>query len=73
MEHETWKLFKAEVEKLQGVQALRLREIVQGVATIDAEYQFSTENLADRLTELKSVKLKVTEISANRLKLKVAQ
>jgi uncharacterized protein YeaO (DUF488 family) len=73
MEHEVWKLFKAEAEKLDGVQALRLREITEGVATIDVEYKFTTENLADRVTELKSVKLKVVEISANRIKLKVAQ
>jgi hypothetical protein len=72
LEHEKWKLLKAEVEKLQGVQALRLREITEGVANIDVEYQFNAENLADRLTELKSVKLKVVEMSANRLKLKVA-
>ncbi len=66
-----WKTFKAEVSKLRGVQAIRLREITQSVASIDIEYRYGNETLADRLTELKEVKLKVTEITSNRLRLKV--
>lgn len=73
LEHEGWKAFKAEVEKIDGVQALRLREIIEGTANIDVECQSTNEIIADRLTELKSVKLKVTEITANRIKLKVVQ
>ncbi len=72
MEFDTWKTFKAEAEKLQGMQALRLREITEGVANIDVEYQFSTEILADRISGLKTVTLKVVEINPNRVKLKVA-
>jgi len=70
MDFTRWKTFKAEVSKLRGVQAVRLREITQNVAGIDIEYRYGSEALADRLTELKEVKLKVTEITANRLRLK---
>ena len=49
-----------------------MREITESVATIDAEYRYSNENLADRLTELKTTRLKVVEITANRIKLKRA-
>jgi hypothetical protein len=73
MDYDAWKTFKAEAEKIRGVQALRLREITEAVATIDVEYEFTNENLADRLTALKDVKLKVTEINANRIKAKVAK
>lgn len=70
MDHEMWKTFKEAAEKIPGVQALRLREITEGLANIDAEYQFTNETLADRLTELKALKLTVQEITPNRLKLK---
>ncbi len=70
MDFNRWKAFKAEAEKIRGVQALRLREITQDVANIDIEYRYDNEGLADRLTELKTVKLKVTEITSNRLRLK---
>jgi len=71
MDFQTWKTFKAEVSKIRGVQAVRLREITQSVANIDIEYRYGNEGLADRLTELKKVKLKVTEITSNRLRLKI--
>jgi hypothetical protein len=70
MDFNLWKTFKAEAEKIRGVQAIRLREITQDVANIDIEYRYDNEGLADRLTELKAVKLKVTEITSNRLRLK---
>ena len=73
MDYNGWKKFKEEADKLRGVQALRLREITESVANIDVEYQYSNENLADNLTELKSVKLSVTEITSNRIKLKAAE
>lgn len=72
MDYDAWKTFKAEAEKLQGMQALRLREITEGLANIDVEYQFSTEILADRLSGMKTITLKVMEINPNRVKLKVA-
>jgi hypothetical protein len=71
MDYAGWKKFKEEAEKIRGMQALRLREITEAVANIDVEYEFSKENLADRLTEMKSVKLEIVEISPNRIKLKM--
>ncbi len=73
MDYEAWKAFRAEMQELRGVQALRLREITEQVANIDAEYRYTNETLADRLTELKKTKLKITEITANRIKLKVVK
>ena len=73
MDYKAWKIFKAEVGELRGVQALRLREITEGVASIDAEYSYDNTDLADSLTELKKTKLDVTEITANRIKLKVVK
>jgi len=72
MDYELWKVFKAEVKPLRGVQALRLRDITEAVANVDIEYGLSNENLADTLTgRLKKIKLKVLEITANRIKLRV--
>jgi len=73
MDYDLWKQFKTEAEKIRGVQALRLREITEAVATIDVEYEFTNENLADRLTAIKDPKLKIVEINANRIKFKVAK
>ena len=73
LDYKMWKVFRAEAGKLRGVQALRLREIVEGVGAIDVGYQFTNENLADLLIELKTVKLKVTEITSNRIKFKVVE
>ncbi len=71
MDFARWKTFKAEVAKIRGVQAIRLREITQSVANIDIEYRYGNTTLAERLTELKETKLKVTEITSNRLRMKV--
>jgi hypothetical protein len=73
MTYKGWKVFRDEVAELGGVQALRLREIVDGVAHIDIEYAYDNESLADHLIELKRTGLDVTEITANRLKLKVIE
>ncbi|GAG16506.1 unnamed protein product, partial [marine sediment metagenome] len=73
MDYAAWKLFQAEVQKLRGTQAVRRREITNNLATISVEYDYSTENLADELIELKSMKLKVTEITASRMKLEVVK
>ncbi|MCJ7544004.1 MAG: hypothetical protein MUP47_05465 [Phycisphaerae bacterium] len=70
MDYATWKVFEDAASKIPGVQAVRLREITEGIANIDVEYQFTNETLADRLTELKALKLTVQEITPNRLKLK---
>ena len=71
MDFAQWKKFKVEVRKIRGVQAVRLREITEAVASIAIEYRYNTEILADHITELKNVKLKVKEITANRIRLKV--
>ena len=73
MDFAVWKKFKAEVSKLRGIQALRLREITDDVARVDVEYRYSTVILADRLTELKSVKLEVQELTASRLGMTVTK
>jgi len=73
MDYKAWKVFKAEMMKLRGVQALRLRDITENLANIDVEYRYNNENLADNLTELKDTKLKLTEITANRIKLKLLE
>jgi len=73
MDYETWKAFKAEAKELRGVQALRLREITESVANIDAEYRYTNETLADHLTEMKAIKLTITEITPNRIKLKLVE
>lgn len=73
MDHATWKDFKAEVREMRGVQAVRLREIAENVVRVDIEYRFSTEILADWLTELKTVKLTVKELTAARLGLAVTK
>lgn len=73
MDFATWKTFKAEVGKLRGIQALRLREITEDVARIDVEYRYTTVILAEKLTELKTVKLEVKELTASRLGLAVAK
>lgn len=71
MDYAAWKQFRDEASNITGMQAIRLREITEGVANIDMETKFSNENLADRLCELKAVPVSVQEITANRLKLKV--
>lgn len=71
MDYDAYRGFKAEIEKLRGVQAIRFREITESVATVEIEYEFTNENLADRLSSLKDTKLKVTEITSNRMKLKL--
>ena len=71
MDYKAWKDFRDEVKKVRGVEALRLRDITESTATIDVEFQRKTTDLADILTELKKTQLEVTEITANRVKLKV--
>lgn len=73
MSFAAWKALRAEAMQLKGVQAMRLREITKSVATIDVEYDFDTQNLAEKLTELKQVKLQITEFNPDRLKMTVAK
>jgi len=70
---EMWEKFEPEAKNIRGVQALRLREITEGVANIDVEYEFDTQALAKQLKELKDTKLEVTEFNPNRIKLKVVE
>jgi len=71
MTFKLWGDFQQEAGKLRGTEAIRLREIANDLAQIDIEYRYDVQNLARSLTELKGVKLEVTEITAGRLKLKV--
>jgi hypothetical protein len=73
MDYALWKKFKTEVEKIDGVNALRLREITESVAAVEVEYKWTNERLAERLSELADVKLTITELNADRLKLKVVK
>lgn len=73
MDRKTWKKFEAEAKDITGVQALHLREITESMATIDVEYKLTIDNLADRLEELKEVKVEVVEQNGNRLKMKVVK
>ncbi len=73
MDYATWKKFRTEAADIEGVRAVRLREITGGTASVTVEWRHNTEQLADALGELESVHLKITEITANRLKLKVGE
>jgi hypothetical protein len=68
MDFGMWTTMKEEFGKVRGVQALRLREISESTGHIDVEYKYSNESLAERLTKLKGVDIKITELTANRLK-----
>lgn len=69
MDYGKWRQLRDDLKKLSGIQSVRLREITKNVATIDVEGSYSNEELADELMDLGSLKLEVTEISANRIKL----
>jgi len=73
MNRAAWKKFEAEVKGIDGVTAVRLRELTESMATIDVEYQLTTDNLADCLEELKDTTLEIVEQNANRLKCKVVK
>jgi len=73
MDHKTWKVFRDEAVKIPGVQALRLRDITENIATIDVEYRYTNEDLADKVSAMSSLKLEVNEITANRIKLKLVE
>ena len=73
MDYAGYKKFDEEVSKLEGIQALRMREITVGIANVDVECAFDQKRLADVLTELKSVKLEVDEMNPNRIKFKVVK
>jgi hypothetical protein len=73
MDHKSWKAFRDEAVKIPGVQALRLRDITENMANIDVEYRYTNENLADKVSSLKTVRLEITEITANRIKLKLLE
>lgn len=68
-----WEAFSVEAKALRGMQNLRLREITEGVANIDVEYDLDTETLAKAMKGIAAVKLTVTEFNANRLKMKVVE
>ena len=73
MNYKLFKTFDAKLSKIEGVQAVRMREITESVANIDVECEFDYQRLADLLLEFKGIKFEVTEITPNRIKLKVVK
>ena len=73
MTFKKWKAFEKEVKTLRGVQAVRRREITENVAHVDIEYRYGIDGLAEHLGELESMELEVTEITTNRIKLKLIE
>jgi len=73
MNRAEWRKFEAEVKDLDGVTAVRLREITEGVATIEVDCKLDTNQLADRIEELNDITLEISEQNANRLKCKVVK
>jgi len=73
MNRPEWKKFETEVKDLDGVTAIRLREITEGVASIEVECKLDTNQLADRIEELKDLDLEIVEQNTNRLKCKVVK
>lgn len=73
MTYNDFKTFQTAVQTLRGVQSVHLREITDNVANISIGYEFPTRNLADRLTELKEIRLEVTEFNPHRLKMRVVR
>ena len=73
MEFPAWLKFKREVSAIRGIRALHLREITEGFANISAEYEYKAELLAEQLMGLKSIRLKVKELTPNRIRLEVAK
>jgi hypothetical protein len=73
MDYGQFQTFRDEVQKLRGCQAVRLREITESVAHIDIDYKFSTQNLADHLADLETIKVEIVEFNPNRIKLKVVE
>jgi hypothetical protein len=71
MEYKDFQALKAELDKLRGVKSVSLREITEGVANVDVGYEFSTQTLADHLTQCKTIQLEIVEFNPNRLKMKV--
>ncbi len=76
-----FKVIQAEMVKQKGVtggeDGFKLRELVNEVATVDVDWKYDLNQLADRLEELKvsiegvPLKIQITEQSANRITAKV--
>lgn len=73
MDYKGWQAFNKEVSAMRGVQGVHRREITESVANISVEYEYDLDQLADKLTNLESIKLEVVEITANRIKMKVVK
>jgi len=69
MDFEAWRTFLAEAKKMRGLQSLNLKEITEDVAHATVQYEFDTQTLAEKLSQLTETKLKVVEFNPNRLKL----
>ena len=73
MDYKAWQAFRKEAKAIRGVQAVRRREITASIANIDVEYDYDIDQFADKIIEMKTVKLEVMEITGNRIKLKMIQ
>lgn len=73
MTFKKWKIFEKEIKTLRGVQAVRRREITENVAHVDVEYRYDIDGLAEHLSELESMDLEITEITTNRIKMKLIE
>lgn len=71
MDYEEYKAFKDATDRMKGLRGLRLRGIVEGLAEIDVEYEFSTELFADHITDLSTPALRITEITPNKIKAEI--
>lgn len=71
MDYEAFKAFRDELEQTRGVRDVNLREITEGLASIDLQYEFGNEQLADTLTALRNTRLSIVEFNASRLKLRL--
>jgi hypothetical protein len=61
------RLLEKELTDMKGIRAVNIREITEGVASVDVDWEFSPKLLADRLGEIKTVTLSITEFNANRI------
>lgn len=73
VDYRDWLTFRDEVSEIEGVQAVRRRELTEGVVHIDIEYEHDIDSLAEQLIELEDLALDITEITTNRIRMAVTE
>jgi len=70
-----YKLFEDATRKLEGVQSVRMRELVNNVCQVEIDWSYDLERLVSRLEELKlgDARLEVTEQTHDRVTLKLVR